>query len=73
MRHYFKQSYRFQHITPILINRETDLFSLKDDYTYLAEIVRGDTINWRRWRYRPTKSPSPLICRRDTRADAKPG
>ncbi|VEB56033.1 polyphosphate kinase [Salmonella enterica subsp. enterica] len=37
-----------QHITPILINRETDLVQfLKDDYTYLAvEIIRGDTINY---------------------------
>ena len=37
-----------QHITPILINRETDLVQfLKDDYTYLAvEIIRGDSIRY---------------------------
>lgn len=47
LRHYFKHYLR-QHITPILINRETDLVQfLKDDYTYLAvEIIRGDTINY---------------------------
>ncbi len=47
LRHYFKQYLR-QHITPILITRETDLVQfLKDDYTYLAvEIVRGDTIRY---------------------------
>ena len=47
LRHYFKQYLR-QHITPILINRETDLVQfLKDDYTYLAvEIIRGDTIRY---------------------------
>ncbi|VFS80795.1 Polyphosphate kinase [Raoultella terrigena] len=47
LRNYFKQYLR-QHITPILINRETDLIQfLKDDYTYLAvEIIRGDTINY---------------------------
>ena len=47
LRHYFKHYLR-QHITPILINRETDLVQfLKDDYTYLAvEIIRGETINY---------------------------
>ena len=47
LRNYFKLYLR-QHITPILINRETDLVQfLKDDYTYLAvEIIRGDTINY---------------------------
>nr|WP_281726261.1 polyphosphate kinase 1 [Hafnia alvei] len=42
LRQYFKNHLR-QHITPILINNETDLVSfLKDDYTYLAvEIIRG--------------------------------
>ncbi len=44
LRNYFKQYLR-QHISPILINRETDLVQfLKDDYTYLAvEIIRGKT------------------------------
>lgn len=43
----FKQYLR-QHITPILINPDTDLVQfLKDDYTYLAvEIIRGDTIRY---------------------------
>ncbi|WP_437886963.1 polyphosphate kinase 1 [Phytobacter sp. V91] len=47
LRHYFKHYLR-QHITPTLINRETNLIRfLKDDYTYLAvEIVRGDTIRY---------------------------
>ncbi|KYI98582.1 hypothetical protein AIZ09_23405, partial [Salmonella enterica subsp. enterica serovar Typhimurium] len=47
LRHYFMQYLR-QHITPILINRETDLvLFLKDDYTYLEEeIIRGDTNNY---------------------------
>ncbi len=47
LRHYFKQYLR-QHITPILINPDTDLVQfLKDDYTYLAvEIIRGDTIRY---------------------------
>jgi len=43
LRHYFKHHLR-QHITPILINHDTDLIEfLKDDYTYLAvEIIRGE-------------------------------
>ncbi|WP_312111028.1 polyphosphate kinase 1 [Pantoea septica] len=47
LRHYFKHELR-QHITPILINRVTDLTEfLKDDYTYLAvEIIRGDDIRY---------------------------
>lgn len=47
LRNYFKQYLR-QHISPILINRETDLVQfLKDDYTYLAvEIIRGENINY---------------------------
>ena len=47
LRHYFKHYLR-QHITPILINRETDLVQfLKDDYTYLAvEIIQGDDIRY---------------------------
>jgi len=47
LRHYFKHYLR-QHITPTLINRETNLIRfLKDDYTYLAvEIIRGDTIRY---------------------------
>lgn len=42
LRQYFKQHLR-QHITPILINHDTNLVQfLKDDYTYLAvEIIRG--------------------------------
>lgn len=48
LRHYFIQHLR-QHITPILINQETNLTEfLKDDYTYLAvEIIRSnDTIRY---------------------------
>ncbi|MDT0177435.1 polyphosphate kinase 1 [Pantoea sp. RRHST58] len=47
LRHYFKHELR-QHITPILINHDTDLTEfLKDDYTYLAvEIIRGDDIRY---------------------------
>ncbi|MDO6408977.1 polyphosphate kinase 1 [Pantoea phytobeneficialis] len=43
LRYYFKHQLR-QHITPILVNHDTDLIEfLKDDYTYLAvEIIRGD-------------------------------
>lgn len=43
LRHYFKHQLR-QHISPILINHDTDLTEfLKDDYTYLAvEIIRGE-------------------------------
>lgn len=42
LRHYFKHQLR-QHVTPILINHDTNLTEfLKDDYTYLAvEIIRG--------------------------------
>lgn len=47
LRDYFREHLR-QHITPILINQDTDLIQfLKDDYTYLAvEIIRGETINY---------------------------
>ncbi|CUU24889.1 polyphosphate kinase 1 [Duffyella gerundensis] len=47
LRHYFKHELR-QHVTPILVNRETELTEfLKDDYTYLAvEIIRGDDIQY---------------------------
>lgn len=47
LRHYFKHELR-QHITPIVINHDTDLTEfLKDDYTYLAvEIIRGDDIRY---------------------------
>ena len=47
LRHYFKHELR-QHITPILINHDTDLTEfLKDDYTYLAvEIIRGEEIRY---------------------------
>ena len=47
LRHYFKHELR-QHITPILINHDTDLTEfLKDDYTYLAvEITRGHDIRY---------------------------
>ncbi|MGE9716319.1 polyphosphate kinase 1, partial [Escherichia coli] len=42
LRQYFRQNLR-KHITPILINPETNLVEfLKDDYTYLAvEIAQG--------------------------------
>lgn len=45
LKQYFKQHLR-QHITPILINHDTNLVQfLKDDYTYLAvEIIRGQDI-----------------------------
>ncbi|WP_261639979.1 polyphosphate kinase 1 [Erwinia mallotivora] len=47
LRHHFKHHMR-QHITPILINHDTDLIEfLKDDYTYLAvEIIRGEEIRY---------------------------
>ncbi len=47
LRGYFKQFLR-QHITPTIINRETNLVKfLKDDYTYLAvEIIRGEEIRY---------------------------
>jgi len=47
LRYYFKHQLR-QHVTPILINHDTDLIEfLKDDYTYLAvEIIRGDDIRY---------------------------
>lgn len=47
LRHYFKHQLR-QHVTPILLNRETDLVQfLKDDYTYLAvEIIRGSETHY---------------------------
>lgn len=36
------------HVTPILLNSETDLTQfLKDDYTYLAvEVIRGEDIRY---------------------------
>ncbi|GAA3905253.1 polyphosphate kinase 1 [Gibbsiella dentisursi] len=47
LRQYFKQHLR-QHITPILVDHETNLVQfLKDDYTYLAvEIIRGTQIDY---------------------------
>ncbi|MCX2958740.1 MAG: RNA degradosome polyphosphate kinase, partial [Serratia symbiotica] len=47
LRQYFKQQLR-QHITPILINHDTNLAQfLKDDYTYLAvEIIQGTRIDY---------------------------
>ncbi|PVZ83852.1 polyphosphate kinase 1 [Serratia sp. S1B] len=47
LRQYFKHNLR-QHITPILLNRDTNLVEfLKDDYTYLAvEIIRGTHIDY---------------------------
>ncbi|ATA21163.1 polyphosphate kinase [Gibbsiella quercinecans] len=47
LRQYFKQHLR-QHITPILVDHETNLVQfLKDDYTYLAvEIIRGAQIDY---------------------------
>ncbi|WP_127960083.1 polyphosphate kinase 1 [Serratia microhaemolytica] len=47
LRQYFKQYLR-PHVTPILINHDTNLVQfLKDDYTYLAvEIIRADQINY---------------------------
>lgn len=47
LRQYFKQQLR-QHITPILIQHDTDLVRfLKDDYTYLAvEIIQGQTLRY---------------------------
>ncbi|CAK8740494.1 Polyphosphate kinase [Sodalis praecaptivus] len=47
LRQYFKQQLR-QHITPILIQRDTNLVQfLKDDYTYLAvEIIQGQTLRY---------------------------
>ena len=47
LRQYFKQHLR-QHITPILINHDTNTVQfLKDDYTYTAvEIIRGARIDY---------------------------
>ncbi|PKH21776.1 polyphosphate kinase 1 [Enterobacterales bacterium CwR94] len=47
LRDYFKHNLR-QHVTPILLNHDTDLAEfLKDDYTYLTvEIIRGDDIRY---------------------------
>ncbi|WMY94701.1 MAG: polyphosphate kinase 1 [Arsenophonus sp.] len=47
LRQFFRQHLR-QHITPILINPETDLVEfLKDDYTYLAvEIIQNKNIQY---------------------------
>lgn len=47
LRQYFRQKLR-QHITPILINPETNFVEfLKDDYTYLAvEIIHGQEIQY---------------------------
>lgn len=47
LRQYFKQYLR-PHITPILLNHDTNLVQfLKDDYTYLAvEIIRGACIDY---------------------------
>lgn len=47
LRYYFKHQLR-QHVTPIVINHDTDLIEfLKDDYTYLAvEIIRGEEIRY---------------------------
>ncbi|ENU1225113.1 MULTISPECIES: polyphosphate kinase 1 [Providencia] len=47
LRQYFRQNLR-QHITPILINPDTNLVEfLKDDYTYLAvEIINGNQIQY---------------------------
>lgn len=47
LRQYFKQQLR-QHITPILIQHDTNLVRfLKDDYTYLAvEIIQGQTLRY---------------------------
>lgn len=47
LRQYFRQNLR-KHITPILINPETNLVEfLKDDYTYLAvEIAQGQTFHY---------------------------
>ncbi|WP_130831001.1 polyphosphate kinase 1 [[Erwinia] mediterraneensis] len=59
LRHYFKHHLR-QHVTPILINHDTDLTEfLKDDYTYLAvEIIRGSDT-----RYALLEIPSDKIPR----------
>jgi len=47
LRYHFKQQLR-QHITPILIQHDTNLVEfLKDDYTYLAvEIIRGQETSY---------------------------
>ncbi|EKT56337.1 polyphosphate kinase 1 [Providencia sneebia] len=47
LRQYFRQNLR-QHITPILINPDTNLVEfLKDDYTYLAvEIINGNDVQY---------------------------
>ncbi|ARU94873.1 polyphosphate kinase 1 [Tatumella citrea] len=47
LRDYFRQHLR-PHVTPILINSDTDLAQfLKDDYTYLAvEVIRGEDTHY---------------------------
>ncbi|GAA0476283.1 MULTISPECIES: polyphosphate kinase 1 [Tatumella] len=47
LRDYFARNLR-PHVTPILLNSETDLTQfLKDDYTYLAvEVIRGEDIRY---------------------------
>ena len=59
LRNYFRQHLR-PHVTPILINSDTDLTQfLKDDYTYLAvELIRGS-----RKRYALLEIPSDKVPR----------
>ena len=69
LRQYFKQHLR-QHITPILINHDTNLVQfLKDDYTYRqwrSFAARASTM--RCWRSRPIRCRASSICRRKRRA-----
>lgn len=71
LRHYFKHYLR-QHITPILINRETDLVQFLRMITpiWRWRLSAATPSTMRCWRYRPTKSHASLICRRKHRADA---
>lgn len=62
LKQYFKQHLR-QHITPILINHDTNLVQfLKDDYTYLAvEIIRGQDIAYALLEIPSDKAPALSI------------
>lgn len=65
LRQYFRQHLR-QHITPILINPDTNLVEfLKDDYTYLAvEIINGGNVQYALLEIPLTRCLGLSICHR---------
>ncbi|SUG13856.1 polyphosphate kinase [Salmonella enterica subsp. arizonae] len=71
LRHYFKHYLR-QHITPILINRETDLVQFLKMITPIWQwrLSAATLSTMRCWRYRPIKFHVSLICRRRRHAGA---